>query len=129
MGAQYLIGLCYYKAASKDPSLMDKSIAAFNKVIADYTDSPNLVEAYYGLVLVYRDLAQGGDDTQWANVLAYADEAYQKLGPSADNRILKALSHIDLVKASAIEKQAITIQLSLSIKDCNKTIPLLIRKL
>ena len=105
--AQYLIGLCYYKAASKDPSLMDKSIAAFNKVIADYTDSPNLVEAYYGLVLAYRDLAQGGDDTQWANVLAYADEAYQKLGSSADNRILKALSHIDLVKASAIEKQGI----------------------
>ena len=51
-------------------------------MLSNYGDSPNLVEAYYGLVLAYRDKAQAGDDTQWANVTAFADEAYQKFSDS-----------------------------------------------
>ena len=50
--AQYLVGLCYYKAAkaaSDDAALFDKSVTAFDKSIADYPDSPNAVESYYGL--------------------------------------------------------------------------------
>ena len=105
--AQYLVGLCYYQAADGDVAVLDQSISAFNDMLSNYGDSPNLVEAYYGLVLAYRDKAQAGDDTQWANVTAFADEAYQKFSDSDEEKILKALSHIDLVKASAIEKQGI----------------------
>merc|ERR1711881_375190 len=82
--AQYLVGLCYYQAADGDVAVLDQSISAFNDMLSNYGDSPNLVEAYYGLVL-----------------------AYQKFSDSDEEKILKALSHIDLVKASAIEKQGI----------------------
>ncbi|MEC9258927.1 MAG: hypothetical protein VX541_10555, partial [Candidatus Poribacteria bacterium] len=61
--AQYLIGLCYYKAAEDDSSAFDKSITSFQKMINDYADSPNIVEAYYGIVLEFRDTYQ------WENVM------------------------------------------------------------
>ena len=99
--AQYLIGLCYYKAAEGDSSAFDKSIAAFQKMINDYADSPNIVEAYYGIVLAFRDT------DQWENVMSYADEASDNFSDSSEGNILKTLGHIDLVKATAIEKQGI----------------------
>jgi len=105
--AQYLVGLCYYKAAEKDPSLMAKSVPAFQKVIDQYSSSPNVVEAYYGLALAYRDMAQGGDASQWANVLGTADLAMEKYGSSSDKKIKLTLGHIDLVKATALEKQGV----------------------
>ena len=105
--AQYLIGLCYYKAANDDPVLLGKSVSAFQKVVAQYGDSPNAVEAYYGLVLAHRDLAKQGDASQWPKVLEVADLAAGKYGSSDDEKIRRTLGHIDLVKATAIEKQGI----------------------
>ena len=99
--AQYLIGLCYYKAAKDDSSVYDKSIAAFQKMINDYADSPNIVEAYYGIVLAFRDT------DQWENVMSYADEASDNFSDSSEGNILKTLGHIDLVKATAIENQGL----------------------
>lgn len=106
--AQYLIGLCYYKAAADDPAILDNSVAAFEKMIADYGDSPNAIEAYYGLALAYRDIAlKRGDASQWPNVLSTVDRANEKYADSEDTTIQKTLGHIDLVKATAIEKQGI----------------------
>lgn len=106
--AQYLVGLCYYKAAADDPALLDNSVAAFEKMIADYGDSPNAIEAYYGLALAYRDIAlKRGDASQWPNVLSTVDRANEKYADSQDGTIRKTLGHIDLVKATAIEKQGI----------------------
>ena len=108
--AQYLVGLCFYraaKAASDDAALLDKSVAAFQKAIADYPDSPNAVESYYGLALAYRDMALAGNATVWPKVLETADAAYEKHGSSDNTIVQKTLGHIDLVKATAIEKQGL----------------------
>ena len=102
--ALYLVGLCYYQAASEDPALLESSEAAFKRVIADYADSPNAVEAYYGLALAYRDAAQKQDDTEkWPLILQLADEANDKYASSDNELVLKTLGHIDLIKATAIE--------------------------
>ncbi len=102
--ALYLVGLCYYQAASENPALLESSEAAFKRVIADYTDSPNAVEAYYGLALAYRDAAQKQDDTaKWPLILQLADEANDKYASSDNELVLKTLGHIDLIKATAIE--------------------------
>ena len=105
--AQYLVGLCYYKAASEDAALLEKCVAAFQKSIDDYSDSPNAVESYYGLALAYRDMAQAGNSEAWPKVLETADLAYAKHGSSDNEIIKKTLGHIDLVKATAIEKQGL----------------------
>ena len=102
--ALYLVGLCYYQAASENPALLESSEAAFKRVIADYVDSPNAVEAYYGLALAYRDAAQKQDDTEkWPLILQLADEANDKYASSDNELVLKTLGHIDLIKATAIE--------------------------
>ena len=108
--AQYLVGLCYYKgakAASDDAALLDKSVTAFEKSIGDYPDSPNAVESYYGLALAYRDMALAGNISVWPKVLEVADTAYAQHGSSDNTTVQKTLGHIDLVKATAIEKQGL----------------------
>ncbi|RKU19431.1 hypothetical protein C6500_10795 [Candidatus Poribacteria bacterium] len=102
--ALYLVGLCYYQAASENPALLESSEMAFKRVISDYADSPNAVEAYYGLALAYRDAAQKQDDTEkWPLILQLADEASDKYSASDNELVLKTLGHIDLIKATAIE--------------------------
>ena len=102
--ALYLVGLCYYQAASENPALLTSSEAAFKRVIADYADSPNAVEAYYGLALAYRDAAQKQNEAdKWPLILALVDEANNKFGASDSELVLKTLGHIELIKATAIE--------------------------
>ena len=102
--ALYLIGLCYYQAASEKPALLTASEAAFKRVIADYADSPNAIEAYYGLALAYRDAAQKQNEAdKWPLILTLVDEANDKFGESDDELVLKTLGHIELIKATAIE--------------------------
>ncbi len=102
--ALYLVGLCYYHASADDATLIPKSEAAFQRVIADYAESPNAVEAYYGLALAYRDAAQKhGDTEKWPLVLQIAEEANDKYATSKDELVLRTLGHIELIKATAIE--------------------------
>ncbi len=102
--ALYLVGLCYYQAASENPALLASSETAFKRVISDYADSPNAVEAYYGLALAYRDAAQKQDDAEkWPLILQLSDEASDKYSASDNELVLKTLGHIDLIKATAIE--------------------------
>ena len=105
--ALYLVGLCYYQAASDNPDLLASSEAAFKSVIADYADSPNAVEAYYGLALAYRDAAQKQNDVEkWPLILQLADEASNKYSSSDNDLVLKTLGHIDLIKATAVESSS-----------------------
>lgn len=102
--ALYLVGLCYYHAAAEDASLLAPSETAFKRVIAEYGESPNAVEAYYGLALAYRDAAQKqGDTEKWPLVLAIAEEANDKYASSDDELVLRTLGHIESIKATAIE--------------------------
>ncbi len=102
--ALYLVGLCYYHASSEKPELAEQSIAAFNQVISEHGDSPNAIEAYFGLVLVYQDAAQKrGDTSQWSLVIQTAEAASNHFADSNDEMILRNLSRIDLIKAIALE--------------------------
>ena len=102
--ALYLVGLCYYQVASEKPELLASSEAAFKRVITDYPESPNAVEAYYGLALAYRDAAQKQNDTEkWPLILSLVDEADEKFGSSDSEVVLKVLGQIELIKATAIE--------------------------
>ena len=105
--ALYLVGLCYYQAANDNPDLLASSEAAFKSVIADYADSPNAVEAYYGLALAYRDAAQKQNAVEkWPLILQLADEANSKYASSDNDLVLKTLGHIDLIKATAVENSS-----------------------
>ncbi len=102
--ALYLVGLCYYQAATDNPDLLAAAETAFTRVLSDYADSPNAVEAYYGLALAYRDTAQKqGDAEKWELIVQIADEANSKYAASDNELVLKTLGHIDLIKATAIE--------------------------
>jgi tetratricopeptide (TPR) repeat protein len=102
--ALYLVGLCYYQAAADNPDLLASSETAFKRVISDYADSPNAVEAYYGLALTYRDAAQKQNDVEkWPLILVLADEANGKFASSDNELVLRALGQIELIKATAIE--------------------------
>ena len=102
--ALYLIGLCYYNASSEKPELAEKSEAAFNRVVAEYGDTPNAIDAYFGLVLLYQDAAQKrGDTAKWSLILQTADAASEKFADSSEEAILETLGRIDLIKAVALE--------------------------
>ncbi len=102
--ALYFVGLCYYNASVDKPELVEKAAEAFNKVVTEYADSPNAIEAYHGLVLVYHDAAQKhGDTTKWPLVLQTADAANEKFSDSSDELVLQTLGRIDLIKATALE--------------------------
>ncbi len=102
--ALYFVGLCYYNASTDKPELIEKAAEAFNKVVTEYADSPNAIEAYHGLVLVYHDAAQKhGDTDKWSLVLQTADAANEKFSDSSDPLVLQTLGRIDLIKATALE--------------------------
>ncbi len=102
--ALYLVGLCYYHASADDASLLTQSETAFHRVISDYENSPNAVEAYYGLALAYRDAAQKhGDTEKWPLVLQIADQANEQYAESDDELVQRTLGHIELIKVTAIE--------------------------
>jgi tetratricopeptide (TPR) repeat protein len=101
--AQYLIGVSYYQIEDKNPENLNKAVAAFQKVINDYPNSANLVDAYYGITLAYRDLAEKSDAAYWAKVIEVADVATAAFGNSEDGKVLETLNNINLVKINALE--------------------------
>ena len=101
--AQYLVGVCYYQAEDKNPENMNKAIAAFQKVIDDYPNSPNVSDAYYGIALAYKELAEKGDAAYWAKAIEVADAATAAFGNSDDGKVQETLNNINLVKISALE--------------------------
>ena len=52
-------------------------------------------------------MALAGNTSVWPKVLEVADTAYAKHGSSDNTTVQKTLGHIDLVKATAIEKQGL----------------------
>ena len=121
--ALYLVGLCYYQVASENPEFLAASETAFKGVIVDYPDSPNAVEAYYGLALTYRDAAQKQNDTEkWSLILALVDEAHDKFGSSDNEHALKSLGQIELIKATAIENTGGEVDLAMLVASLKRVV-------
>ena len=121
--ALYLVGLCYYQVASENLEFLASSETAFKRVITDYPDSPNAVEAYYGLALAYRDAAQKQNDTEkWSLILSLVDEAHEKFGSSDNELVLKALGQIELIKATAIENTGGEVDLAMLVASLKRVV-------
>ena len=121
--ALYLVGLCYYQVASENPEFLVSSETAFKRVITDYPDSPNTVEAYYGLALAYRDAAQKQNDMEkWSLILSLVDEAHDKFGASDSEAVLKALGQIELIKATAIENAGGEVDLAMLVSSLKRVV-------
>ncbi len=102
--ALYLVGLCYYHASADDASFIAQAETAFQRVISEYENSPNAIEAYYGLALAYRDAAQKhGDTEKWPLVMQVAEQANEKYMASDNEPIQRTLGQIELIKVTAIE--------------------------
>jgi len=105
--AQYLVGVCYYEIKDdevKKQEDLEKAVVAFQKMIDDYSDSPNVPEAYYAMMLSYREMAENYDDANWAKILEVADIALDKLADSTDVKVQETLNNINLIRVKALEE-------------------------
>ena len=96
----YQIGEAYYKyylANSDNPALLQQSEAAFKWVINEYENSQYVVDAYYGLGLIYRDTSR------WTLLLEVTDVAKKKYTTSDNDRILEILAKIASLRDVAIK--------------------------
>ena len=105
--ALYWAGRCYHFAASTDATLLTKSVDAFRRLITDYGDSPNTIEAYYGLVLAYSEWAQRpGNEAKWHSVHNTFTEANGKYADDTTDLVqqtLKKMVPFNNLAAKAID--------------------------
>ena len=91
--ALYWAGRCYYKA-----DLFSQSVDAFKRLIDDYAYTPNTIEAYHGLSVVYFDWAKRDEDTSKCQLaLEIVEEAEQEYADSRaalDQRVLSLMRDI-----------------------------------
>ena len=66
-------------------------------MINEYENSQYVVDAYYGLGLIYRDTSR------WTLLLEIADEAEKKYATSDDHRVLEVLTKIASFRDLAIK--------------------------
>ncbi len=89
--ALYWAGRCYYKA-----DLFSQSVEAFKRLIDDYAYTPNTIEAYHGLSVVYFDWAKRDEDTSKCQLaLEIVEEAEQEY---ADSRAALAQRVLSLMR-------------------------------
>ena len=90
--ALYWAGRCYHKAG-----LFLQSVDAFERLIDDYAYTPNTIEAYHGLTMVYFDWAKRDQDTSKCQlVIETVKKAEQKYTTSSalDQQVLSLMREI-----------------------------------
>ena len=95
--ALYWAGHCYSLAAANE-NLLKKSEEAFQRLIEDYGNHPNAIEAYHGLAKVYCDWAEKeGDTSKWELVTRTIEEAkkrYSSSNAALDREFLRLMEEI-----------------------------------
>ena len=95
--ALYWVGHCYSLAAANE-NLLKKSEEAFQRLIEDYGNHPNAIEAYHGLAKVYCDWAEKeGDTSKWELVTRTIEEAkkrYSSSNAALDREFLRLMEEI-----------------------------------
>ena len=104
--ALYWTGYCYYKAALTDPTLFNKSVNAFKKLIGNYnSNGAHTIEAYYYLTLVYVGWAQvPGYKSKYELVINTVEEANTKYTNSGNIRDRGWLNRMQEFKQKAIQE-------------------------
>ena len=91
--ALYWAGRCYHKAG-----LFQQSVDAFKELIDDYAYTPNTIEAYHGLGVVYFDWAKRDEDTSKCELviqtIEHAEQAYADSRAALDQQILSLMREI-----------------------------------
>ena len=90
--ALYWAGRCYHKAG-----LFQQSVDAFERLI-DYAYTPNAIEAYHGLTMVYFDWAKRDQDTSKCQLVIQtienADQEYADSRAALDQEVLSLMKKI-----------------------------------
>ena len=91
--ALYWAGRCYHKAG-----LFQQSVDAFERLIDDYAYTPNAIEAYHGLTMVYFDWAKRDQDTSKCQLVIQtienADQEYADSRAALDQEVLSLMKKI-----------------------------------
>lgn len=91
--ALYWAGRCYHKAG-----LFLQSVEAFERLIDDYAYTPNTIEAYHGLAVVYFDWAKRDQDTSKCQLtietLEEAEQEYADSRVDLDRQVLSLMRKI-----------------------------------
>jgi tetratricopeptide (TPR) repeat protein len=91
--ALYWAGRCYHKAG-----LFQQSVDAFERLIDDYAYTPNAIEAYHGLTMVYFDWAKRDQDTSKFQLVIQtienADQEYADSRAALDQKVLSLMKKI-----------------------------------
>ena len=91
--ALYWAGRCYHKAG-----LFQQSVDAFERLIDDYAYTPNAIEAYHGLTMVYFDWAKRDQDTSKFQLVIQtienADHEYADSRAALDQKVLSLMKKI-----------------------------------
>ena len=97
--ALYWAGRCYHKA-----DLFQQSADAFEKLIDDYAYTPNTIEAYHGLAVVYFDWAKRDQDTYRCRlVIQTIENAKQEYADSRAALDQEVLSLMETIKRQVEE--------------------------
>ena len=91
--ALYWTGRCYHKAG-----LFQQSVDAFKELIDDYAYTPNTIEAYHGLSVVYFDWAKRDEDISKCQlaieIVEEAEQEYADSRASLDRQVLSLMRDI-----------------------------------
>lgn len=91
--ALYWAGRCYHKAG-----LFPQSVDAFERLIDNYAYTPNAIEAYHGLAVVYFDWAKRDQDTSKCQLVIQtienADQEYADSHAALDQEVLSLMRTI-----------------------------------
>ncbi len=91
--ALYWAGRCYHKAG-----LFQQSVDAFERLIDGYAYTPNTIEAYYGLAVVYFDWAKRDQDTSKCElviqIIENAEQEYADSRAALDQKVFRLMRKI-----------------------------------
>lgn len=103
--ALYWAGRCYY-----DVGLFSQSVDAFQRLIDDYSYSPNAIEAYYGLAEAYHTWAgKDGDISKYQSVIRTVEQAEKKYERSDDTKVDDWMRRMQVIKQKSVEKFQMTV--------------------
>ena len=102
--ALYWAGRCYY-----DAGLFSQSVDAFQRLVDDYSYSPNAIEAYHDLAEAYYTWAEkDGDISKYQSVIRIVEQAKKKYEPSDDTKVDDWMRRMKVIKQKSVEKLQMT---------------------
>ena len=99
--ALYWAGRCYY-----DAGLLSESVDAFQRLIDDYSYSPNAIEAYHDLAEAYYTWGErnGNDKSKYQLVISTVERAEKKYARSNDTKVGNWMRRMQAIQQKTVDK-------------------------